>query len=61
MKCTTLGIDLAKSEFHLHGVNKDGKVVVQKRVSRGKVRATVAQLPACLIGLEACGRGQYGG
>jgi transposase len=42
MKCTTLGIDVAKSVLQLHGVNKDGKVVVQKRVTRAKLRATVA-------------------
>jgi transposase len=59
MKCTTLGIDLAKSVFQLHGVGKEGGVVVQKRVSRGKLLETVAQLPACLIGMKACGSAQY--
>ena len=38
MKCTALGIDLAKSVFHLYGVDKKGQVVVQKQVSRGKLR-----------------------
>lgn len=60
MKCTTLGIDLAKQVFHLHGVNEGGHVVVQKRVTRSKLRETVAQLPPCLIGMEACGSAQYG-
>ena len=59
MKVTTLGIDLAKSIFHLHGVNEHGKVTVQKRVSRSKLRETVAQLPPCVIGMEACGSAQY--
>jgi transposase len=59
MKCTTLGIDLAKSVFQLHGVNKQGHVVVQKRVSRSKLRETIAQLPPCLIGREACSSAQY--
>jgi transposase len=59
MKCTTLGIDLAKSVFQLHGVDERGQVVVQKRVSRGKLRETIAQLPPCLIGMEACGSAQY--
>ena len=36
MRCTTLGIDLAKSVFQLHGVDKKGQVVVQKRVGRSK-------------------------
>jgi transposase len=59
MNCTTLGIDVAKQVFQLHGVDEHGHVVVQKRVSRGKLRATVAQLPACVIGMEACGSAQY--
>ena len=59
MKVTTLGIDLAKSSFQLHGVNEHGKVALQKRVTRAKLRETVAQLPPCLIGMEACGSAQY--
>jgi transposase len=59
MKCTTLGIDLAKRMFQLHGVKKKGQVVIQKRVSRGKLLETVAQLPACLIGMEAYESAQY--
>ena len=59
MNCTTLGIDLAKQVFQLHGVDARGHVVVQKRVSRSKLRETVAQLPPCLIGMEACSSAQY--
>jgi transposase len=59
MNCTTLGIDLAKQVFQLHGVDERGHVVVQKRVTRAKLRDTIAQLPACLIGMEACGSAQY--
>src|SRR5215470_6016614 len=59
MNVTTLGIDLAKSIFQLHGVDERGKVTVQKRVTRSKLRETVAQLPPCLIGMEACGGAQY--
>ena len=59
MTVTTLGIDLAKSSFQLHGVNEHGKVALQKRVTRAKLRETVAQLPPCLIGMEACGSAQY--
>jgi transposase len=59
MTVVTLGIDLAKSIFQLHGVEEHGKVVVQKRVSRSKLRETVAQLPPCLIGMEACASAQY--
>jgi transposase len=59
MQCTTLGIDVAKQVFQLHGVDARGKVVVQKRVSRSKLRETIAQLPSCRIGMEACGSAQY--
>src|SRR5215831_2999048 len=59
MKVTTLGIDLAKSIFQLHGVDGHGKVAVQKRVTRGKLLATVAQLPPCEIGMEACASAHY--
>jgi transposase len=56
---TTLGIDVAKSIFQLHGVDEHGKVVVQKRVPRSKLLETIAQLPACVIGMEACASAQY--
>jgi transposase len=59
MNCTTLGIDLAKQVFQLHGVEERGHGVVQKRVSRSKFRATIAQRPACVIGREACSSAQY--
>jgi len=49
MKVTTLGIDLAKSIFQLHGVDEHGKVAVQKRVTHDKLLATVAQLPPCVM------------
>jgi transposase len=59
MKGTTLGIDMAKSIFQLHGVDAHGKVALQKRVTRAKLRDTIAQLPPCLIGREVCGSAQY--
>src|SRR5215216_5533593 len=59
MEVTTLGIDGAKSIFQLHGVDAHGKVAVQKRVTRAKLRDTIAQLPPCVIGMEACGSAQY--
>jgi transposase len=48
MTVTTLGVDLAKNIFHLHGVDAHGKVAVQKRVTRAKLRDTIAQLPPWL-------------
>src|SRR5689334_7147014 len=51
---STLGIDLAKSIFSLHGVNSNGEVVLRRTLSRAKLTELVAQLPPCLIGMEAC-------
>jgi transposase len=51
---TTVGIDLAKNVFSLHGVDASGAVVLRKTVSRARLLEVVAQQPACLIGLEAC-------
>ena len=52
---TTLGIDTAKQVFQLHGVDAQGNVVLHKRVTRKQVLPLLAQLPPCLVGLEACG------
>jgi len=49
------GIDLAKQVFHLHGVNGQGEVVMRKKLSRSKLAAFMANLPSCLVGMEACG------
>lgn len=52
---TTIGIDLAKLVFALHGVDETGKaVLIKPRVSRDQLSTIVAQLPPCLIGMEAC-------
>jgi len=59
MNVTTLGIDLAKSVFQLHRVDECGNLAVQRRVSRSLLRETVAQLPSCIIGMEACSSVQY--
>jgi transposase len=48
-----LGIDLGKQSFQLHGVDKSVRPVLQKKLARAKLVAFVAQLPPCLIGLEA--------
>jgi transposase len=59
MQVTTLGIDVAKHVFQLHGVDKHGNVVLTKRLSRTKVLPFIAQLPPCLIGLETSGGTHY--
>ena len=54
MEITTLGIDLAKSVFQLHGVDAQGAAVLQKKLRRGAVLDFLGKLAPCLIGMEAC-------
>jgi transposase len=59
MKLTTIGIDLAKNVFQVDGVDAHGKVSLKKQLKRGQVAAFFANLPPCLIGMEACGSAHY--
>lgn len=59
MSIVTLGIDLAKNVFQLHGINSDGKVTLKKRLSRTELPDFMAQLPPCVVGIEACGSSHY--
>jgi transposase len=55
MAILTVGIDLAKNVFALHGVDEAGKPALQRAsVARAKVHETIAALPPCVIGMEAC-------
>jgi transposase len=54
MKVTTVGIDLAKNVIQVHGVEERGKAVLKKPLKRKEVAAFFANLPPCLIGMEAC-------
>jgi transposase len=54
MSAAFIGLDLAKSVFQVHGVDINGKVVVTKRLRRDAVLAFFANLPVCVIGMEAC-------
>ena len=51
---STIGLDIAKSVFQVHGVDSSGAVVIRKRVSRLKLLEFFAALPPCLVGIEAC-------
>ena len=51
---STVGIDLAKNVFSVHAVGQDGTVILRRTVSRAKLPELVAQLPPCVIGIEAC-------
>ena len=59
METTTVGIDLAKSVFVAHGVDQRGKVALRKSLKRDQVLPFFANLPPCLIGMEACGSAHY--
>ena len=54
MKITTIGIDLAKNVFQVHGVDARGKTVLNKPLKRAQMAAFFANLPPCLVGMEAC-------
>ena len=51
---TTIGLDIAKNVFQVHGGDAAGAVVVVKSVRRGQLLASFASLPSCLVGIEAC-------
>ena len=55
MKITTIGIDLAKAVFAIHGVNAHGKTALKKQLKRAQMLTFFANLEPCLIGMEACG------
>ena len=55
MKITTIGLDLAKNVFQLHGVDERGRVVLKKQLKRARVLPFFAQLEPCLIGMKLAG------
>jgi transposase len=59
LEITTIGLDPAKRVFQVHGVNAAGAVVLRKALRRGQVLPFFAQLPSCLIGIEACGTSHH--
>ena len=59
MQITTIGLDIAKNVFQVHGIDAAEKVVVRKQLRRGQVLAFFKALPPCLIGMEACATSHY--
>ena len=59
MDITTIGLDLAKSIFQVHGVDANGRVVIRKSLRRAQMLPFFARLPSCLVGMEACGTSHY--
>ena len=56
---TTVGLDLAKHVFQVHGVDAEGTTVLRKQLRRGQVLAFFSRLPRCLVGMEACATAHY--
>src|SRR3954463_4812664 len=59
MQITTVGLDIAKNLVQVHGAHAQGRAVLKRKLARGKVLEFFATLPACLVGLEACGAAHY--
>jgi transposase len=59
MQVITIGLDLAKNIFQIHGVDAEGGTVIRKRLSQSKVLSFFANLPRCIIGIEACATTHY--
>jgi transposase len=56
---TTIGIDLAKSVFQLHGVDAEGSAVLRRQLKRSQMLEFFQRQPTCLIGMEACAGAHY--
>jgi transposase len=59
MELATIGLDLAKHVFQVHGVDEVGQVVVKRRLRRAQVVSYFASLPPCLVGMEACATAHF--
>ena len=55
----TIGLDIAKNVFQVHGVDENGKIAVRRQLKRRRVLAFFAKLPSCLVGMEACATSHY--
>ena len=59
MQITTIGLDIAKNVFEVHGIDAAEKVIVRKQLRRGQMLAFFKALPPCLVGMEACATSHY--
>jgi transposase len=59
MQVTTVGLDLAKHVFQVHGIDQDGQVLIRRQVRRSEVIGFFRRLPPCLIGMEACSTAHF--
>lgn len=56
---STIGVDLAKNVFQVHGVDSSGKVVISRQLRRKQVIDFFSKIPPCLVGMEACGTAHH--
>ena len=61
MQVTTIGLDLAKRVFQVHGVDAAGKVAVRRKLQRSEMADFFAGLPSCRVGIEACATAHHFG
>src|SRR6516225_968851 len=59
MQITTIGLDIAKNMFQVHGIDAAEKVVVRRQLRRGQVMKFFEAVPPCLVGMEACATAHY--
>ena len=59
MQVSTIGVDLAKNVFQVHGVDSVGKVVISRQLRRKQVIDFFSKIPPCLVGMEACGTAHH--
>ena len=56
---STIGLDLAKTVFQVHGIDRTGETVIRRQLRRGQVLPFFKRLPPCLVGMEACATSHY--
>ena len=59
MKVTTIGLDIAKHIFQVHGADAEGRTLLRRRLRRSQVARFFANLPPCVVGMEACCGAHY--
>ena len=59
MQVTTIGLDLAKNVFQVHGVTEAGEIAFNRSFRRAQMHRIFESLPPCLVGIEACGTSHY--
>ncbi|WP_420916548.1 hypothetical protein [Pseudophaeobacter leonis] len=61
MTVTTVGLDLARHVFHVHGISETRRRIFNKKIKRAQLLAFFETLPRCVIGMEACGSAHHWG